>query len=120
MPPPSPTITNFPEDTQRSEHQMEVDLANATARISAYKSARRDNHENLTKDALNAFISWLPEEGSANMVNEIIDASSERDQGIYEVFVNLYTDLRARNKSLPPSGLISFHYPLCLLSVYSV
>lgn len=82
---------------------MEVDLANATARIDSYESAKRGNHEDLVKGALRAFIKWLPTEGSANIVNRINHASLQRgDQGIYEEFFNLYTGLRARSKSIPP------------------
>ncbi|KAJ5995667.1 hypothetical protein N7481_002644 [Penicillium waksmanii] len=108
-PPPPPlqhAITNLSEDTQRSEHQIKVDSANATSRIDAYESANRGVHENLVKVALRVFITWLPPEGSANIVNRINDASLKRgDQGIYEEFANLYTGLRARMhaQSKPPT-----------------
>ncbi|KXG50800.1 uncharacterized protein PGRI_063720 [Penicillium griseofulvum] len=103
-PPPVPSEDSiFSVQTDVSESTRAANLTAMLERIDRYTTSAERPHDEILQASLRNFLEMLPPDGGAELLKDL--DSKPGDEGLYEVFSNLYTGLRSRmmSRSKPPS-----------------
>lgn len=96
-PPPVPYEDSiFPAQADVSESTRAANLTAMLDRIDRYTTSAERPHDEILQASLRNFLEMLPPDGCAELLKDI--DSKPGDEGLYEVFSNLYTGLRCRSK----------------------
>ncbi|KAJ5718482.1 hypothetical protein N7488_004128, partial [Penicillium malachiteum] len=93
----------FSVQTDVSESTRAANLAAVLDRIDRYTTSAERRNDEILQASLRNFLEMLPPDGCAELLKDI--DSHPGDEGLYQVFRNLYTGLRSRmmSRSNPPS-----------------
>ncbi|GKZ69120.1 hypothetical protein AnigIFM50267_004298 [Aspergillus niger] len=105
MPPPPPPqrgLSILSTDTEASETMLKL-LSDANKRIAQYAAQGRQDEDKL-KQALQAFLEWLPDVGKVSIARDILGATT--DDLLHQVFFNLFTTLAVPMKTRSHAGSV--------------